>query len=105
MYCKKHPDVKLTELNTGQLLCTKCGFKSFAEFRLLPSDYTKGERVKYLPHHAEGDPNHPDVKTGCVSSTNSSWVFVKYDLPDLVMTTGDEPYTANATHVSQLVLI
>lgn len=36
-------------------------------------------RVAYIPLHAEGDINHPDVEYGRVSSTNSHTVFVKFD--------------------------
>jgi len=36
-------------------------------------------RVAYVPHHAAKDINHPDVEFGLVSSTNSKYVFVKFD--------------------------
>jgi hypothetical protein len=36
-------------------------------------------RVAYVPRHAEGDMEHPDVEQGVVSSVNSKYVFVKFD--------------------------
>ena len=67
------------------------------------ADFSKGERVRYLPLHADGDIRHEDCQNGVVSSTNDRWVFVKYDNLDCVMVTGDEPYTAQATDPNQLV--
>ena len=65
-------------------------------------DCFKGERVRYIPHHAHGDANHPDCQSGVISSTNDKWVFVKYDNLVCTMTTGDEPYTAQATDPNDL---
>lgn len=67
------------------------------------SDFSKGERVIYVPNHAEGMTWHPDCQCGVVSSTNDKWVFVKYDNLDCRMITGDEPYTAAATGPNDLV--
>ena len=67
------------------------------------SDFKKGERVKYVPDHAHGDPAHPDCETGVVSSTNDKYVFVKYDNAACIMVTGDEPYTAQGTLPQNLV--
>lgn len=36
-------------------------------------------RVAYVPRHANGDPKHPDVELGTVSSVNSKFAFVKFD--------------------------
>jgi len=66
-------------------------------------DFSKGDKVRYVPRHASGDVNHEDCQNGVVSSTNDEWVFVKYDNLDCVMITGDEPYTAQATDPSDLV--
>lgn len=33
----------------------------------------------YVPLHAHGDVNHPDVEHGAVSSFNGHSVFVKFD--------------------------
>ena len=66
------------------------------------SEFQKGQRVLYVPHHAGEDLAHPDCQKGVVSSTNDKWVFVKYDNLDCVMKTGDEPYTAQATDPNDL---
>jgi hypothetical protein len=70
---------------------------------MLPSDFHKGERVRYTPNHADGKTWHEDCQSGVVSSTNDKWVFVKYDNLDGRMVTGDEPYTAQATDPRNLV--
>ena len=67
------------------------------------SDFKKGDRVKYIPHHANGDRFHPDCQTGVVRSTNEFFVFVIYDNAMQTMTTGDEPYTAQATLAEDLI--
>lgn len=67
------------------------------------SEFAKGQRVLYVPAHANGDPNHKDCEKGVVSSTNEQWVFVKYDNLMCIMVTGDEPYTAQATSPDDLV--
>src|SRR6185436_3820561 len=36
-------------------------------------------RVAYIPTHAHGDINHPDVERGAVSSKNDKNVFVRFD--------------------------
>lgn len=36
-------------------------------------------RVAYVPTHAHGDLNHPDVEHGTVSSKNDHFAFVKFD--------------------------
>lgn len=45
----------------------------------LSSDFSPGERVVYVPTHAEGDLRHPDCEQGAVSSVNDHTVFVKFD--------------------------
>lgn len=42
------------------------------------SDFQPGERVLYVPYHAQGDTSHPDCERGVVSSTNNLYVFVRY---------------------------
>lgn len=37
-----------------------------------------GDRVIYVPTHANGDINHPDCEYGIVSSWNNRGIFVKY---------------------------
>lgn len=66
-------------------------------------DYKKGDKVRYIPNHANGDSKHPDCENGVVSSVNSyGTIFVKYDNDMCIMTTGDEPYTAAATDKENL---
>lgn len=61
-------------------------------------NYKKGDKVRYIPNHASGDNKHRDCESGVVSSVNSyGTIFVKYDNDMCIMTTGDEPYTAQAT--------
>ena len=62
-----------------------------------PSDI--GHAVKYIPHHAKGDADHPDCEVGFINSIRSpvdgfgSAVFVRYHAGD----------TAAATRVENLV--
>jgi hypothetical protein len=42
------------------------------------ADFKAGDRVLYVPHHANGDTNHPDCERGVVTSTNEVNVFVRY---------------------------
>lgn len=44
----------------------------------MASDFTPGTPVAYIPLHANGDIEHPDVEYGIVSSSNEKYVFVKY---------------------------
>jgi hypothetical protein len=43
------------------------------------TDFSPGMRVLYVPHHAQGNINHPDAERGTVSSTTDKYVFVKFD--------------------------
>lgn len=70
-----------------------------------PSDFSHGDYVLYIPTHARGDRNHKDCERGVVSSVNREHVFVKYDNAMCTMTTGDEPYTAQATDPDDLVML
>ncbi len=67
------------------------------------ADFQKGMKVRYIPTHAHGDRRHPDCEDGVVSSVNAKNVFVKYDNKMCIMTTGDEPYTAQATDPEDLI--
>jgi len=69
------------------------------------SDFKKGQRVKYIPTHAFGNSKHPDCENGVVSSVNNKYVFVKYDNAVMIMKTGDEDYTAQATSPENLIFI
>lgn len=42
-------------------------------------DFQAGQRVVYIPNHAQGDNKHPDCEHGKVSSVNDSCVFVRFD--------------------------
>ena len=66
--------------------------------------FEKGERVRYIPRHAKGNPNHKHCQDGVVKSTNQFYVFVIYDnLAHGKMETGNEPYTAAATRPEDLI--
>lgn len=67
------------------------------------TDFKKGDLVRYIPFHANGDPKHKNCENGVVSSTNDEWVFVKYDNLMCIMITGDEIYTAAATSPESLI--
>ncbi|RJR10697.1 hypothetical protein C4588_02785 [Candidatus Parcubacteria bacterium] len=43
------------------------------------ADFQPDDRVRYVPHHAAGDINHPDAEIGQVSSVSRDVVFVKFD--------------------------
>ena len=57
-------------------------------------------RVAYVPTHAHGDMNHPDVEYGVVSSTNAKYVFVKFDRQ--LNRFGWEGTTSTACHPTDL---
>lgn len=42
------------------------------------NDFKRGDQIAYIPDHAEGNINHPDVEFGFVTSTNPHYVFVRY---------------------------
>jgi hypothetical protein len=42
------------------------------------TDFTVGRTVLYIPMHAYGDRNHPDVERGVVTSRNDRTVFVRF---------------------------
>lgn len=69
----------------------------------MPEAFKKGMRVRFVPTHAHGDPEHKDCQDGVVSSTNAHYVFVKYDNLVRRMLTGNEPYTAAATKRENLI--
>lgn len=43
--------------------------------------FSVGQRVKYVPHHAYGDHNHPDCETGEVTNVSDAGVFVRFTSP------------------------
>jgi hypothetical protein len=69
------------------------------------NNFDHGDHVLYIPVHANGDTKHKDCQYGVVSSKNDKCVFVKYNNAMCIMTTGDEPYTAQATSPEDLRLI
>ncbi len=68
--------------------------------------FTKGERVRYVPSHANGDWRNPDCQDGVVKRmAEDGDVFVIYDNAMFIMETGDEPYTAAKTRATNLIKI
>lgn len=66
--------------------------------------FSKGQRVRYIPNHANGDQHHPDCKDGVVKRPGADGsVFVIYDNLVQVMTTGDEDFTAASTKIENLI--
>jgi hypothetical protein len=57
-----------------------------------------GDRVIYVPTHAEGNLNHLDCEYGTVSSWNDKFIFVKY------VRNGIPQMTAQATDPRDLYL-
>lgn len=45
------------------------------------NEFMPGDRVRYVPHHARGDLNHPDCEDGTVKRVgrHAGTVFVIYD--------------------------
>jgi len=44
-------------------------------------DYRTGDRVRYIPVQAKGDPKHPDCADGKVTLTKRDKVYVRFDKP------------------------
>ena len=42
------------------------------------SGFKAGDRVRYVPYHAEGDATHKDCQNGRVTSVNDHYVFVRF---------------------------
>jgi hypothetical protein len=57
-----------------------------------------GDRVIYVPSHAEGNLNHRDAERGVISSFNDTYVFVKYIRQGILQE------TAQATRYEDLYL-
>lgn len=71
-------------------------------------DFPKGLRVRYMPSHFRKMPEEEVPKRykeyGVVKRSESfrkgeDIVFVIYDNLEMIMTTGDEPYTAQGTKI------
>lgn len=41
--------------------------------------FKEGDRVVYMPLHADGDLTHPDCETGTVTRVGGKYTFVKFD--------------------------
>lgn len=41
-------------------------------------DFKAGDMVRYVPYHAEGNMRHEDCENGRVTSTNDTYVFVRF---------------------------
>ena len=57
------------------------------------AEFKKGDKVEYVPSHADGNLEHEDCECGIVSSVNEENGFVNYKMATLILTTGEEPYT------------
>lgn len=44
-------------------------------------EFPEGAHVRYVPHHAHGDPSHPDCELGHVTAKNHRFVFVLFYHP------------------------
>jgi hypothetical protein len=70
------------------------------------SDFEPGDRVRYIPGHAHGDPTHPDCEDGIVRGRSENFYFVVYDNPTrgVMATLADaERWTAAATLPDDLI--
>lgn len=60
--------------------------------------FQPGDRVRYVPYHADNDILHPDCESGVVTSINAHAVFVRFDgdlhskgcYPDTLVHVGSE---------------
>jgi len=48
------------------------------EFKNQCVQFKRGDQIIYIPHHAKGNPKHPDIETGFVTSVNEQFVFCRY---------------------------
>ena len=70
--------------------------------RSTTANFKSGDRVVYIPVHADSDENHPDCERGEVTSTNTRFVFVKFD--QYVKKLGWDGVTPKACDPSDLIL-
>lgn len=66
-------------------------------------DFKRGDLVLYVPGHAHGDVNHPDIERGVVSSQNGKFVFVKNRVH--IERFGWNGTTSQATDPADLVVV
>lgn len=62
--------------------------------KLKASDFSTGDRVLYVPGHANGNTKHKDCQEGVVSSNNGINVFVRYIRNGVLQSTSQptDPY-------------
>jgi hypothetical protein len=66
----------------------------------------KGDRVIYIPTHANGDINHVDCEHGIIKNINprANFAHILYDNKEHgKMMTTEEPYSSKYTKLDQLV--
>ena len=68
----------------------------------MSDNFQNGDRVIYIPGHANGDRGHPDCERGTVSSANEHSVFVRFDAQ--VAKFGWDGTTAQGCHRQDLLL-
>ena len=70
------------------------------------AEFKKGDRVLYVPNHADEDLTHKDCESGVVSSVNAVLVFVKFDPKNMRVryVTGDEDITAQGCRPEDLMV-
>ena len=54
-------------------------FKEFINVQGLTQTINVGDKVRYIPLHAEADRNHKDCETGIVTSLTDKFCFVRYE--------------------------
>ncbi len=42
------------------------------------TEFREGDQVRYLPHHAAGNPAHPDCERGTVTIATPKYVHVRF---------------------------
>ena len=66
-------------------------------------EFKTGQRVVYVPLHAQGDAKHNDCETGTISSLGRNIAFVRFDRQ--VKELGWEESTSQACDFCNLVLL
>jgi hypothetical protein len=67
------------ELHWGSHAQWTCGdFFCGGTVMSLPIEYKRGDQIAYIPAHAQGDPKHPDVQFGFVTSFKNGTAWCRY---------------------------
>lgn len=66
------------------------------------SDFEPGQKVTYIPRHANGDLTHKECEHGTVSASSTMYVFVRFDAA--VVINGWENTLAQACHPQDLIV-